>query len=341
MWRTWVLPLLSIMACTAGFAADQGSKPSPAKLDKPMKETDLATITLTEEAVKRLGIATAVIEKRKVERSRTFGGEMIVPGVARTNNAARAQSLVAIMPSLTATDLIRIAELQVDGDGQVDRARVQLDAAKTALQRAEQLLSGKAGSVRGVDEAKAQVALAESALRTANARRELLGPPVLDAMGQKRFWVRVPVYVGDLPKLKSSAEVRVGGLSEAAGASTRPAKPVTAPPSANPGAATVDLFYEVGNEDGALRLGQKVGVTIPLQQTEERLVVPWASILHDIYGNTWVYESTGPQVFVRRRVQVAHVMGQDAALETGPAAGAKIVTTGAAELFGTEFGVGK
>ena len=47
---------------------------------------------------------------------------------------------------------------------------------------------------------------------------------------------------------------------------------VIAPPSANPAAATVDLFYEVANDDRALRLGQKVGVTIGVREAEESLV---------------------------------------------------------------------
>ena len=74
---------------------------------------------------------------------------------------------------------------------------------------------------------------------------------------------------------------------------------------------------------------------------EESLVVPWAAILHDIQGNTWVYESIAPQTFARRRVQVVRIVGGDAVLASGPKPGTKVVTDGAAELFGTEFGGGK
>ena len=44
---------------------------------------------------------------------------------------------------------------------------------------------------------------------------------------------------------------------------------------------------------------------------------------------------------VRRRVQVSRVAGDQAVLATGPAVGSKIVTVGAAELFGTEVGFSK
>jgi hypothetical protein len=73
---------------------------------------------------------------------------------------------------------------------------------------------------------------------------------------------------------------------------------------------------------------------------EERWVVPWASVLQDIHGGQWVYENTAPQTFVRRRVHVERVAGADAVLGSGSKPGGRIVTDGAAELFGTEFGAG-
>ena len=116
---------------------------------------------------------------------------------------------------------------------------------------------------------------------------------------------------------------------------------MAAPPSANAAASTVDLFYEVTNKDSALRLGQKVGVTIPFRDEEESLVAPWSAVMHDVQGGTWVYENIGPLAYARRRVQVSRVVGNDAVLSGGVKPGAKVVTAGAAELFGTEFGVGK
>ena len=64
-------------------------------------------------------------------------------------------------------------------------------------------------------------------------------------------------------------------------------------------------------------------------------------MLHDIHGGSWVYESTAPQVYVRRRVQVRHVVGELAVLHSGPKPGTRVVTDGAAELFGAELGTGK
>ncbi len=43
----------------------------------------------------------------------------------------------------------------------------------------------------------------------------------------------------------------------------------------------------------------------------------------------------------RQRVVVTDITGSLAVLSQGPAAGARVVTDGAAELFGVEFGAGK
>jgi hypothetical protein len=344
----------SVLVCIALLSAPwifpaqaaEGGKLPPAKFENPVKESDLVVVMLTPEAEKRLGITTAIAEVRKIERTRLFGGEVIMPGRALGNAESASgqgagQSVFPILPSLTSAELIRVAEAQIDADGQVERAKVQAEASRIALERAGKLLRDKAGSVRAVDETKAQAASSAASLKAAQARRELLGAPVLNLTNPKRVWVRVPVYVGDLPKLGAVREARVGGLGDRAGMPARSAKPVAAPPSANPGAATVDLFFETANEDGALRLGQKVGVTLALQEPDQSLVVPWSAIVHDIHGGAWAYENTAPQKFVRRRVQVRSVSGQEAAVASGLKPGAKVVTAGVAELFGTEFGVGK
>ena len=70
-------------------------------------------------------------------------------------------------------------------------------------------------------------------------------------------------------------------------------------------------------------------------------MIPWSAVVHDVHGGTWVYEQTAPHQFVRRRVEVLHVDRGVAVLGAGPPAGTSVVTAGVAELFGTEFGIGK
>lgn len=337
----WLLALGISFQVLCAADSTPSKSPPPAKIGIPTKEADLATLMLTPEAEKRLGIATAPVERRKLARTRLFGGEVILPAQAAGDTNAPRQSLFTILPSLSSAELVRVAQSQIDADGQVDQAKVQLDAARVALARAEQLLHDKAGIARAVDEARVQVSLAESGLRTAHVRRDLLGPPVLDATNPRRVWVRVPVYVGDLARVDAAAEARAGSLSGNADTNTWSAKLVSAPPSANASAATVDLFYEIQNPDGALRLGQRLGVNVVLRDDGESLVVPFSAIVHDVQGGTWVYEKSAPQSYTRRRVQMQRVVDGFAALNGGVKPGANIVTTGVAELFGTEFGAGK
>jgi hypothetical protein len=76
------------------------------------------------------------------------------------------------------------------------------------------------------------------------------------------------------------------------------------------------------------------------QSGVRRKVVPYAAVLYDTHGDTWVYTSPEPLVFVRHRITIDRIAGDLAILADGPPAGTAVVTVGAAELFGTEFEIG-
>jgi len=71
-----------------------------------------------------------------------------------------------------------------------------------------------------------------------------------------------------------------------------------------------------------------------------RKVVPYAAVLYDAHGDTWVYTSPEPLVFVRHHIVVDYISGDRAVLSGGPPSGTNIVIVGAVELFGAEFEVG-
>ncbi|MGA9749086.1 MAG: hypothetical protein WBQ50_16640 [Nocardioides sp.] len=73
---------------------------------------------------------------------------------------------------------------------------------------------------------------------------------------------------------------------------------------------------------------------------DARVVVPYASLLYDAQGDTWVYTNPDPLVFVRAAVDVRSIDGDEVRLDAGPEAGVLVVTVGAAELYGAELGVG-
>jgi hypothetical protein len=72
-----------------------------------------------------------------------------------------------------------------------------------------------------------------------------------------------------------------------------------------------------------------------------RKVVPYAAVFYDLNGATWVYTNLEPLTFVRASISVDYIDGDLAVLSDGPPSGTEVVTVGAPELYGTEFGVGQ
>lgn len=389
-----IVAMTVLCGCNRKTPPKQSPPVKPAAVRNAVKETHLTTVTLTPEAESRLGIEMTDVELRPVERSRTFGGEVVpVSGRSVTVSAplagtllaaddgetlaaglqvAKDQPLYRLLLALPAKDLLSVQE-------EIAHQKIEYDLAQAKVSRARQLQEAKAGSLRDLEDAQARLAVAAASLETAQARLELLkkgdlasaaegissltikspidgviqeihvapgqtvtGSAVLVSIANvDPVWVRVPVYVGDVTVVHPKQPARVHGLADLAAAEARLAEPVAAPFKADPASATVDLFYELPNADRFYRPGQRVAVTLALTGTEQSLVVPYSSILYDMYGGAWVYESVAPHVYVRQRVSLHHVLGDLAVLSRGPAAGAKVVSAGAAELFGTEFGVGK
>ena len=72
----------------------------------------------------------------------------------------------------------------------------------------------------------------------------------------------------------------------------------------------------------------------------QRKVVPYAAVLYDSHGDTWVFTNPEPLVYVRHRIHVDFISTNQAVLTDGPAVGTTVVTVGAVELFGAEFEIG-
>ncbi len=318
-------------------ATEQTAAPAPAKIEHPTHEADLTTVELTPDASRALAITTAPIEQRMLRRRRTFGGEIVL--LAGTSGGGASPPL-AVGAVSAAPDRLRSAEALLGAEGDLRRATVDLAAAEQALRRAEEVLHGGSGTARGVEEARARRDAARATRDTAERRHVHLVGTLGGAPTTER-WVRASVPVGDLDELELTASADVGPLAARPGAAVQAARPVPTARSANPDAGTVDLIYAIEGDGGAFRPGERVGVTLPLREDGEAIVVPWAAVLHDVHGGEWVYEQLAPQRFARRRVQVRFVADGLAALASGPAAGRPVVVDGAAELFGTEFGVGK
>jgi multidrug efflux pump subunit AcrA (membrane-fusion protein) len=74
--------------------------------------------------------------------------------------------------------------------------------------------------------------------------------------------------------------------------------------------------------------------------TSGRRIVPYASVLYDLTGKTWVYISADPLTFFRGAVEIDTIKGDNVYLSDGPPTGTKVLAAGVAQVFGTEVKVG-
>jgi hypothetical protein len=87
---------------------------------------------------------------------------------------------------------------------------------------------------------------------------------------------------------------------------------------------------------GAARLALETAVATTV---DGRTAVPYAALIYDGKGATWVYTSPEKRVFLRARVQVERVERDLVVITKGVSPGTRVVTTGAAEVYGAELGI--
>jgi hypothetical protein len=87
--------------------------------------------------------------------------------------------------------------------------------------------------------------------------------------------------------------------------------------------------------DAARRLGVQ---TAKVRRDGTRAVIPYEALLYDPNGKTWAYVSPRPLVFQRIDVTVEAIEGDSVVLAEGPPVGTPVVTVGATEIWGVEYG---
>jgi RND family efflux transporter MFP subunit len=385
-----VCVVAAVLVASCGRDAPPPASTTPAaKVTAPVPEASLTTIKLTDDAQKRLGIETVAAEHRTIARTRSVGGEIVPAGgaqitvtapVAGTLGAGSRPATVGVHVEKGQVVLMLVPLAPAERDVRIEAERLVGEAvgrqemAAKRVARARQLARDGSGSVRAAEEAEADLAVADAALKAARDRLTLAartvtpsgalplaaphtallrtlhatpgqtvsaGAPLFDLVAIDTVWLRVPLYAGDVDTVDRRAPAGVVPLGAASGERGVTATPIPAPPTADAATAGIDLFYRIANRDRTLQPGQRVTVRLPLRTREESLVVPRAAVLYDASGGTWVYEARDGGTFVRHRVALADLVGDTAVLRQGPPAGTRVVTLGAAELFGTEFGVGK
>ncbi len=204
------LLLLLSLGCTKPTSKNDAAHDKPATVEKLPVETELAKVTLSVDADRRLGIKTAAVVMQSVAPRRTFGGDAIVPngntivvtapvsGIV-TQSAKRSlplpgervqsgEAVVTLVPLLsperdvpTPAEQVQLVgaranlvAAQTVAMGDIERSRAEVEGAKIALDRAKQLFADRAGARRAVDDAEAQLNIATSVFDAATERQKQL-----------------------------------------------------------------------------------------------------------------------------------------------------------------------
>jgi multidrug efflux pump subunit AcrA (membrane-fusion protein) len=97
-----------------------------------------------------------------------------------------------------------------------------------------------------------------------------------------------------------------------------------------------DIQRVTFTEEGAKRVDLQ---TAAVRRSGKQKVVPYAALLYDPEGKTYVYTSPKPLEYLREEVKVDRIEGDRVLVSRGPPPGTEVVTVGAAEVYGTELEV--
>jgi len=187
----------SVLCATMAAGACSSPPPSTGKAAPPAtvtgaqpREAELATLTLSEEAERRLGVEVVAAVEKPLPVVREIAGELTVPPgrtmlvAAPTAGVVSAGAQGGLRPGAhvrAGQELFRLAplvamqrDLQVSYESDAAAAKARYDAARTQLERARQLLADRAGSQRSVEQADQEHRQAEAAYQAASARLERL-----------------------------------------------------------------------------------------------------------------------------------------------------------------------
>ena len=97
-----------------------------------------------------------------------------------------------------------------------------------------------------------------------------------------------------------------------------------------------------GSELQQVILTEKAAERIGLETVQPQgMVVPYAAVIYDTEGNTWVYTNPETLTFVRVPIEIDYIEGDQAFLFSEFGSDAPIVTVGVIEIYGAETGVSK
>jgi cobalt-zinc-cadmium efflux system membrane fusion protein len=168
--------------------------PAASSIGKKLDESEITTVTISDEARKKLAVRAAPVERRTLKRVRFYGGEVMVPpgqlmtisaplggqvkapaeGMPRPGQAVKqGQPILTFVPILSPDARANLAGSLSDAEGTVKTAKAQFDLASINFQRADDLFKNQAGPKRAVDDTQAALKVARETLDMVESRRAL------------------------------------------------------------------------------------------------------------------------------------------------------------------------
>jgi hypothetical protein len=152
-------------------------------------------------------------------------------------------------------------------------------------------------------------------------------------------WIQVALSPKEYERLAKDQAARIEQLQTREDLKHRlAAQPLVMQPIEEAKRSMLTLYYTLPEMDHGLSMYQRVRVELPLLGTRgPETVVPYGAVYYDAQGAAWVYVNARPLAFERQRVAIDRVVGDLAVLTDGPPVGTKVVTVGAALLYGVEI----
>lgn len=248
--------------------------------------------------------------------------------------------------------------------------RVEAQAGRAELARAERLVAEQAAPAKAIEEARARLQVAEARLAGASGRLAQYtasasggasggrrfqlrapvsgtlvsmlavtgenideGAPLFELIGLDKVWLVAQVFEPELPKVEGAraAWFTIEGYEEPFVVEEHNAKLVTIGRVIDAKTRTAPVIFELDNRAGKLRVGNFAKVAIATGAPRSALALPEAAIVDDA-GKAVAYVMVEGEAFERRPLRLGLRSGGWAEVLEGVVAGERVVTKGAYEV---------
>ena len=352
-------------------------------------ENQFNQVELSNNAIKKLGLEVREIRSAKALSSKLFPAQIGYAPQALTNyitpfngyvdlnahlhlgdKVKAGQPLLKIKPVVTPETRLSLLTNLSDTEGQLKSSQEQVEANRLVFNRARQLFMQHVGSQKSVDDAQANLAIAETNLNTVKQKHALLkqavaegasgvyeikaardgvitsvnftsgqllagGSKLLDIVSTNQLLITVFVPQEQIKKLQlNDAWISDDAVSD----KEIRLKKVMLPLDADPQTGMRKVMY-ISSDIEELAVMQKLSVNI--FERAPRLMalgIPCSSIVVDMYGGEWIYLKEDETHFRRERVFVSDKTSNACLVKKPHLTGRFVVSQGAQELFALETG---